>query len=95
MISAQYDNPFPVLSDPNLTAHKAFDVVLELDAATLEKYQAYGINLRDWSGKDHNSIAVASAFVIDQSGRVVVSHAPEDYASRPSIEQLLALISDM
>ncbi len=95
IISAQYDIPFPVLSDPDLLAHKAFNVVLELDAATLEKYKEYGINLQDWSGKSHNSIAVASAFLIDTSGNVMVSHAPEDYASRPSVEQLLALIEKM
>ncbi|MGI9294804.1 MAG: peroxiredoxin-like family protein [Pseudomonadales bacterium] len=95
MVSAEYDIPFPVLSDPNLIAHNAFNVVLELDDATLEKYKEYGINLQDWSGKGHNSIAVASAFLIDTSGHVVVSHAPEDYTSRPSVEQLLALIEKM
>ncbi len=95
MISAQYDIPFPVLIDPDLLAHKAFNVVFELDAATLEKYKEYGINLQDWSGKDHNSIAVASAFLIDKNGQVVVSHAPEDYTSRPSVEQLLVLIEKM
>lgn len=92
MISAEYNIPFPVLSDPDLLVHKAFNVVLTLDAATVEKYKGYGINLRDWSGKDHNSFAVASAFLIDRQGRVLVSHAPEDYRSRPSTEQLLNLI---
>lgn len=95
MLSVKYAIPFPVLSDPNLIAHNAFNVVLDLDAATLKKYKEYGINLQDWSGKDHNKIAVASAFLIDQSGHVVVSHTPEDFTSRPSVEQLLALIEQM
>ncbi|MGI9295300.1 MAG: peroxiredoxin-like family protein [Pseudomonadales bacterium] len=93
MMSAKYNIPFPVLSDPSLIAHRAFNVVLDLDAATLEKYQQYGINLQDWSGKKHNKIAVASAFLVDQSGRILVSHAPTDYRTRPSIEQLLELIA--
>lgn len=95
MMSARYDIPFPVLSDPNLVAHNAFNVVLDLDAATLEKYKEHGIKLRDWSGESHNKIAVASAFLVDQSGHVVVSHAPEDFASRPSVEQLLTLIAQL
>ncbi|MGI9284368.1 MAG: peroxiredoxin-like family protein [Pseudomonadales bacterium] len=95
MVSAKYNIPFPVLSDPNLLAHNAFNVVLKLDAATLEKYKEYGINLQDWSGKGHNSIAVASAFLIDKNGHVVVSHAPEDFASRPSVDQLLAMIEKL
>jgi peroxiredoxin len=63
---AQFDIPFPVLSDPKLIAH-------------------------DWSGQEHNKVAVASAFIVDQQGRVLFSHAPIDYATRPSIDQLLSV----
>ena len=94
MMTAQYTIPFPVLSDPDLLAHNAFNVVLTLDEATLERHKQYGFSLQDWSGKNHNSIAVASAFIIDRNGKVLVSHAPEDYRTRPSIEQLLQLIAE-
>lgn len=92
MVSAQYDIPFPVLSDPDLAAHKLFNVVLELDDETLAQYKQYGLDLSQWSGADHNAIAVASAFLIDSSGNVVMSHAPEDYSQRPSVDQLLSII---
>ena len=91
-ISSTYDIPFPVLSDPGLVAHTEFNVILELDPATLEKYREFGISLADWSGLDHATIAVASAFVIDQTGTVLVSHATRDYSARPSIDQLITLI---
>lgn len=92
LMTAQYEIPFPVLSDVDLLAHNAFNVVLTLDDATLKKYKEYGINLKDWSGKDHNSIAVASTFLINTDGKVLVSHTSMDYASRPSIKQLLELV---
>lgn len=92
MVSAKYKIPFPVLSDPELVAHKVFNVVLTADANTLKKYKEYGIDLSLWSGKNHHSIAVASAFLIDKNGKVLFSHAPEDYSSRPSAKQLLMMI---
>ena len=92
MLSAQYSIPFPVLSDPDLTAHREFNVVLELDEATLSRYEEYGIELAAWSGMDHNAIAVASVFIVGTKGEILLSHAPEDYSARPSIDQLLMMI---
>ena len=91
MVDSQYEIPFPVLSDSALKAHTAFNVLLKLDSVTLAKYKMFGIVPKDWSGKEHNTIAVASAFVVDTSGVVKAAHASKDYASRPSADQLLAL----
>ena len=92
MVDAQYEIPFPVLSDPKLIAHEAFNVVLELSEENLARYREYGLDLSAWSGQEHNKIAVSSVFLIDQSGTVLFSHAPEDFRSRPSVEQLVAVI---
>lgn len=90
MTRAQFDIPFPVLSDPKLTVHEAFNVVLLVDDERLEWYENKGLLLKDWSGQEHNKVAVASVFIVDQQGRVLFSHAPIDYATRPSIDQLLS-----
>lgn len=87
-----YDIPFPVLSDPGLAAHEAFRVVFQLDAQTREKYRGYGLVLEDWSGRDDGKYAVASVFLVDGQGRVIWSHASKDYATRPSVAQLLEVI---
>jgi len=89
---AQFDIPFPILSDPKLIAHEAFNVVLLVDDERLEWYKSKGLLLKDWSGQEHNKVAVASAFIVDRQGRVLFSHAPIDYATRPSIDQLLSVI---
>lgn len=91
MTRAQFDIPFPVLSDPKLIAHEAFNVVLQVNDERLEWYKSKGLILKDWSGEEHNKVAVASAFIVDQQGRVLFSHAPIDYATRPSIDQLLSV----
>ena len=92
MTSAQFDIPFPILSDPKLIAHEAFNVVLLVDDERLEWYKSKGLLLKDWSGQEHSKVAVASAFIVDQQGRVLFSHAPIDYSTRPSIDQLLSAI---
>lgn len=92
LASRTYEIPFPVLSDPKLKAHDAFKVTMTLDADTIEKYKGYGIELSDWSGEEHASFAVSSAFLIAKSGKVKWSHSSLDYAKRPSVDQLLSVI---
>lgn len=87
-----YEIPFPVLSDPDLQAHTAFDVILEIDDALYEKYKTYGIVLDAWSKRDHHKIAVSSAFLVDAAGVVQWAHVSKDYSTRPSAEQLLSVI---
>lgn len=87
-----YEIPFPVLSDTELAAHKAFDVVLEVDATTVEKYKTYGIDLEAWSGRSDGKIAVSSAFLVDEDGVVQWAHTSLDYKTRPSVAQLLSVI---
>ena len=90
LVDAEYDIPFPVLSDAQLAAHKLFNVVLKLDAKTLVRYKQYGVVPQQWSGEDHNSIGVSSAFFVDTQGVVRLSHAPADFRVRPSVDQLVA-----
>ncbi|MCR8921882.1 AhpC/TSA family protein [Dasania sp. GY-MA-18] len=95
MAQKTYDIPFPVLSDPKLTAHKAFNVVFKLPDELVKTYQDYGIVLKDWSGKKHNKFAVASAFIVDKNGVVKWGHSSNDYKTRPSVEQLIKAIDQL
>jgi len=90
--SATYEIPFPVLSDGDLAAHKAFNVAFEVDADTLAKYKTYGIDLEAASGKDHHNLAVPSAFLIGTDNKVLWAHADADYKTRPSTVQLLTAL---
>jgi peroxiredoxin len=90
-----YEIPFPVLSDTTLAAHEAFDVVLDLDEETVEKYLGYGIDLNAWSGRSDGKIAVSSAFLVNIEGTVVWAHTDTDYRTRPSVAQLLEVIDTL
>ena len=86
-----YEVPFPVLSDPHLKAHDAFNVVLQLDAAGVARLEKYGHDIEKWSGKDHHKMAVPAVFLV-RDGKVAWAHVARDYKTRPSTEQLLAAV---
>ncbi len=89
---ATYEIPFPVLSDPDLAAHRAYRVLHQADAAEVARLGAAGIDLEKASGRAHHVIAVPAIFVIDRDGFVRWAHADPDYKLRPSPAQLLAAI---
>jgi|CXWL01.1.fsa_nt_gi peroxiredoxin len=89
---ATYSIPFPVLSDPDLAAHRAFRVLHQADTAEFARLKSYGIDLENASGRMHHVIAVPSIFIIDKAGVVRWAHAESDYTKRPSNAQLLAAI---
>ena len=89
---ARYSIPFPVLSDPELTAHRAFRVIHQADEAEVKRLKGFGMDLERASGKDHHFIAIPSIFLIDEHGVVRWAHADPDYKVRPSIVQILAAI---
>ncbi|MGI1678388.1 MAG: AhpC/TSA family protein [Cellvibrionaceae bacterium] len=87
-----YEIPFTVLSDPDLLAHKAFKVTMKIDNKSVAQYKEYGIDLEAWSKRDHHTIAVSSAFLVNKEGKILWAHASKDYKTRPSPVQLLKVI---
>ena len=92
LAAATYEIPFPVLSDPELVAHKVFNVTMKLDDKLIPMYKQYGIDLEEWSGKDHHQFAVSSVFIVNSQGKVLWAHSAKDYKTRPSTSQLLNVI---
>ena len=90
-----YEVPFNVLSDSNLDAQKAFNVLINVDDATYERYKGYGIDLEEWSGQDHHMIAAPAVVLVDKDRTVLWSHVSRDYKTRPSVEQLLGVIDSL
>ena len=86
-----YEVPFPVLSDPDLKAHEAFNVVLQLDTAGVARLAKYGHEIEKWSGKDHHKMAVPAVFLV-RDGKVAWAHVARDYKTRPGVEQLLTAV---
>ncbi|MEO8601070.1 MAG: peroxiredoxin-like family protein [bacterium] len=92
---ATYAIPFPVLSDQDLLAHRAFRVVRHVDDAELSRLNGMGLDLEAASGRDHHMIAIPAIFILDQAGVIRWAHANVDYKVRPSAEQLLQAIDQV
>jgi len=92
LVQQSYDIPFPVLSDPELAAHEAFNAVIELDDAHVEKYKGYGIDLEAWSGQKHHKIAAPAVVLVGKDGKVLWSHVALDFKTRPDVDQMLGVI---
>ncbi len=90
-----YAIPFPVLTDSDLVAHKAFKVLNHLDEAGVARLKGFGIDVEAHSGQQHHTIAIPSIFMIDGQGKVAWAHADTDYKTRPSTQQLLQVIDDL
>lgn len=83
--------PFPMLSDPKLVAHGAFQIVHQTSEQEREKLAGYGIDLGASSGENHGNFATPAIFYVDRGGVIRFAHVDEDYKTRPSPTQLLAI----
>lgn len=92
---ATYKVPFPVLSDPDLVAHRAFRMVHHAEDAEVAKLKGFGIDLEASSGRKHHDFAIPGLFLIDREGTVRWAHADPDYKVRPKTEQILAAIDGL
>jgi peroxiredoxin len=73
---------YTLLSDSKAAALKAFGIGFVLDAATIEKYKGYGIDLEKASGEKHHALPVPSVFIVDKEGILQFSYVHPDYAAR-------------
>jgi peroxiredoxin len=81
---------FPLLSDADLVATKAFGLAFTVDGATLTKYKGFGIDLEKASGRDHHALPVPAVYIVDKSGKVKFAHSNPDYTKRLDVETILA-----
>lgn len=83
---------YTLLSDADASAISAFGVAFEVDLATREKYQTYGIDLEVTSGHDHHALPVPSVFVIDAQGVVQFNYSHPDYRTRVPLRLVRAAV---
>ena len=83
--------PFPMLSDPKLTAQGAFKIVHQTSPQERAKLASYGVDLGARSGESHGNFATPAIFYVDRAGIIQFVHVDEDYKTRPSVAQMLAI----
>ncbi len=92
---ASWEIPFPVLSDPDLVAHTAWNVLNHVDDETYQWLTGLGHDLEEASGRDHHTIGVPSMFLVDADGTVRWAHADPAYKVRPTPEQVFAIVDGL
>lgn len=80
---------FPLLSDSDLEAHRAYRVATKLDDDSDARLRSIGVDVARWSERDHRHIAIPAIFLIDRSGTVRFAHASRDSQTRPDMRALL------
>lgn len=89
---AKHGVPFPMLSDSKLIAHRKYRVIHVPGDAERKILAGYKIDLAAYSGESHGSFAVPALVLVDRSQRVRFVHVDEDYKTRPSVQQMLAVV---
>lgn len=87
--STKLKAPFPLLSDSDLVAAKAFGLAFQVDDATISKYKGFGIDLEKASGRDHHALPVPAVYIVDKSGKLTFAHSNPDYTKRLDVETIL------
>lgn len=82
--------PFPILSDSDVAAAKAFGLAFRVDDDTLVKYKKFGIDLEKASGQQHHTLPVPAVFIIDKSGKIAFAHSDPDYRQRLDVERIIS-----
>lgn len=83
---------YTLASDSSSALMQAFGIGFQLDAATLAKYQEYGLDLEAASGEQHHALPVPSVFVIDGQGLIQFAYANPDYRTRLPERMLRAAV---
>ena len=87
--------PFPIFSDSQIAATKAFGLAFEVDSKTLEKYKGFGIDLEKASGAKHHALPVPAVYIIDKSGRIAYAHSDPDYRNRLDAKVIIEELKKM
>lgn len=84
------DVHYTLLSDASMSAARAYHVAYHLDAAAMDKYGEYGVDLEAASGQKHHQLPVPAVFIIDRPGVIRFVYANPDYTVRITPDALLA-----
>ncbi len=80
---------YQLLSDSNVAFARAFGLVFRVDDPTLEKYQGFGIDLEQASGRTHHMLPVPAVYIADTEGIIRFAHWDAAYKKRLEPETLL------
>jgi len=91
---AKHQPNYLLLSDHTMKGALALGIAWRVDAATLEKYRGFGIDLEKASGESHHLLPVPTAYVLGTDGLIKFSYSHPDHRVRISGNLLVAAARD-
>jgi len=82
--------PFPIYSDADVQASRAFGLAFKVDDATVTKYKGFGIDLEKASGQQHHALPIPAVYIVDTHGKIVFAHSNPDYRQRLDTKSIIA-----
>ncbi|MDA1229289.1 MAG: peroxiredoxin-like family protein [Planctomycetota bacterium] len=82
--------PFPLLSDADIRATRAFGLAFKVDDATVTKYKGFGIDLEKASGQQHHTLPIPAVYIVDKTGTIIFAHSNPDYSERLDTKIIIA-----
>lgn len=79
---------FPIVHDQDLAIMKAYHTAFTVDDATAQKYQGFGVDLKQANGLDANVLPVPATYVIGRDGKIKFAFFDADYRHRASVRQV-------
>ena len=84
----KFEGVLALLSDSDMEAAGAFGLSFRVPDDVLARYEQYGLDLAEASGRDHLQLPVPAAFVITE-GIIRLAYVNPDYRTRVDAEVLL------
>ncbi len=86
---------FEVLSDLSNTYAKTLGLVFQMPEELKALYHQFGINVDQHNGDNNYELPIPATFVIDKSGKIVLSYIKEDYTKRLDPEDVIACLKSL
>ncbi len=83
---------FAIVHDDQLAIMKAYKTAFTVDAATVKKYEGYGIDLKQANGLDQAVLPVPATYVIGRDGKIKFAYFNPDYRRRASVRQVARVL---
>lgn len=77
---------FPIIHDQNFAIMKAYHTAFTVDDAMAQKYQSFGVNLKEANGVDVNVLPVPATYVIGKDGRIKYAYFNPDFKHRATVK---------
>lgn len=91
---AKHELTYTLLSDSSAVASKAFGLAFKVDAATIERYRGFGIDLDQAAGESHHVLPVPAVYVVGVDGKIAFAHWDPDYTKRLDTDRILAVVRE-